>query len=153
MDGITLRKARAGELAPVQAIARRVILARYPAFLGEQAVRDYVGSGEADRDLARHGDDLHVLVRGDRILGLAICPGDLVHLLMVGPGDQRQGHGSRLLAWCEAAIAARGHGTARLESFAANGPAVAFYRKNGWSEVDRDGPGPLARIRFAKRVG
>ncbi len=149
-----MRKAEAGEVAAIQAIAREVILTCYRGFLGDEAVTAFVESGQSDREFVAHGDDLHVLAEGRRLLSFAICFEDLVHLMMVRPDAQRLGHGARLLGGCEALIRGRGHGRGRLETFAANRRAVRFYAGNGWSEVRRDGQeaGAFARVWFEKAL-
>ena len=89
-----------------------------------------------------------------RIVGFSIVLGDLIHLMMIDVALQRLGYGSRLLAWCEAEMRARGHSVARLETFTGNDQAIAFYRKNGWTEKSRDNAeaGPLRRSYWTKRL-
>ena len=74
--------------------------------------------------------------------------------MMINSTLHGSGHGSRLLAWCEARIRASGHSVARLETFAANVQAVRFYRKHGWAEASRDNDdgGRLRRSYFAKKL-
>ena len=154
MSELVTRKALAGEVPAIQAIAREVILTGYRGFLGDEAVTAFVASGQSDRELVEHRDDLHVLTDGQRLLGFAVCFDDFVHLMMIRPDAQGRGHGGRLLKDCEALMRGRGHGRGRLETFAANGRAVRFYARNGWSEVRRDGEGSgaFARVWFEKSL-
>jgi GNAT superfamily N-acetyltransferase len=154
MKNQKVRKAAAAELPEIQAIAREVIAARYPAFLGADMVQDYLDSGQADQEFVTHQDSLFVLMEGTRIMGFAICFDDFVHVMMVRLDAQRGGYGSFLLNWCEATIKERSHHTARLETFTSNSQAIGFYRKNAWVEVKRDAEdvGVFARIWFEKEL-
>lgn len=150
---LEIRAVRKADIDDVQRIAARTIKACFPAFLGEDQAVGYVDSGLSDREIADHEDNLFVMLDDGRIIGFAIVLGDLIHLMMIDVTHQRLGHGSRLLAWCEAEMARRGHSVARLESFAGNAQAVAFYVKNGWTETSRDDDGgPFRRVYFRKRL-
>ena len=155
LNKLTTRKAHENEISSIQAIAREVILARYPAFLGEEAVTAFIGSGQSDREFVEHRDNLYVLAEGDRLIGFTICFDAFVHLMMIKLDVQGNGFGSHLLEWCEGVIGGKGHKIARLETFLSNAQAVNFYLKNGWSEVERDSEdaGAFARICFQKSLG
>lgn len=57
----------------------------------------------------------------------------LIDSLYVAPSAQGSGVGGRLLAHAVDALAGAGATTARLWAFRDNAPAIAFYRRHGWS--------------------
>lgn len=128
-----IRRATPEDLSTVQSIARRTIDVCYRPFLGD-TVDDYLASGESDRELASHADQLYVLIVDAQILGFTIFFDDVIHLMMVDPAEQRQGVGSSLLGFAEHSLA-QGAGSLRLETFEANEPAIGFYLRNGWRQV------------------
>lgn len=91
---------------------------------------------ENDLQLHAAGEDILVAEKNGEIVGFISVwrPESFVHHLFVQTDDQRQGIGGDLL---DAAVA-RYPLPLRLKCVAANGPAVAFYRKKGWREVSRD---------------
>ncbi|HEY6943428.1 GNAT family N-acetyltransferase [Dokdonella sp.] len=56
-------------------------------------------------------------------------------LLAVRPGSRRQGTGTKLVRWLEAAALEAGIGVIRLEARRRNAAARAFYRRLGYEEV------------------
>jgi ribosomal-protein-alanine N-acetyltransferase len=58
-------------------------------------------------------------------------------LLAVRSARRRQGVGRALLEWLEATARTAGTGVIRLETRASNARARAFYRANGYVEIDR----------------
>lgn len=125
----------------VSALAWRTFSGCYRSFLGDEAVDGYHESGAEDEELAKHFGDTHLLRADGELVGLVVLVDDLIHLLLVDPERHRQGHATSLMDYAEELLAARGHRRARLESFTANLPAMAFYRAQGWTEVRR-GPAP-----------
>jgi ribosomal protein S18 acetylase RimI-like enzyme len=146
-----IRRANASDLDALLALARRTISASYRPFLGDRAVDGFLGSGAADRYVREHVARCTVLVRGGRLVGCAVCQGDLIDLLLIDPSSQRQGLGTTLLAHTEARLFRR-HAALRLESFAENARANAFYRARGWREAGRyrDPESGHDKIVFAK---
>ena len=133
MSDIQIRKAQAGDLPRMQAIARRTIDKSYRSFLGDESVAWFINSGESDRELQQHIENCDVLLKGNIIVAFAIYFKDLIHLMMVDVGLHRTGIGSRLLAHSETQLFARGNTTIRLETFEGNHQAINFYVKHGWS--------------------
>ena len=78
----------------------------------------------------------------------------LIDLMMIDHTCHRRGLGTELLRQVEASLGER-HDEIRLESFAANRPADAFYRRNGWREVGRhlDDDTGAEKLVFRKRTG
>ncbi|HEU4665268.1 MAG TPA: GNAT family N-acetyltransferase [Dokdonella sp.] len=56
-------------------------------------------------------------------------------LLAVAPARQRQGTGTKLVRWLEAAALEAGIGVIRLEARRRNTAARAFYRRLGYEEI------------------
>ncbi len=69
----------------------------------------------------------------------------IVDFLAVDPAWQGSGHGRAMLNAMLRYLAALGATTATLECLAGNGPALALYRSEGWTEV-------ATSIRFFRRL-
>ena len=69
----------------------------------------------------------------------------VVDFLAVAPAGQGSGHGRAMLNAMLEHLAALGATTATLECLAGNGPALALYRSEGWTEV-------ATSIRFFRRL-
>ncbi len=138
----------------IQAIARRTIDARYRSFLGDEGVDWFISSGESDRELKTHFDNLHVMTGGGEILGFSIFFEDLIHLRMVDTSRHREGLGTSLLTYVEKSLA-KSRDVIRLETFEGNEQAINFYRKNGWAETRReeDAEHGFVRVFFEKPTG
>ncbi|MFF9145961.1 GNAT family N-acetyltransferase [Streptomyces sp. NPDC014861] len=141
---ITVRPATPEDLGTLQALARRTIDARYRAFLGDEAVDRFVGSGASDAHVKDHPErgGAHCLRRSGRIVGLSVLDGPTVDLMMVDPEHHREGLGRFLLRHAEETLLAR-YATIRLETFTANTTAVSFYEACGWRRGEPlEGEGP-----------
>ncbi|MFD8123974.1 GNAT family N-acetyltransferase, partial [Streptomyces albidoflavus] len=154
--GAALRPARPEDLPVVQELARRTIDARYRSFLGDEGVDGFLGSGACDEHLASHfrAGHLHCLEAGGEIVGLLIVEGPTVDLLMIDVDRQRQQLGRRLLAEAERLLLPQ-YEEIRLETFATNVAAVAFYEACGWTAAGRpESEGPESegpdRIEFRR---
>ena len=80
---------------------------------------------------------------------------DEAHLVLLGvePSHRRRGIASALIAWHEQAALTAGIGTVYVEARADNAETRAFYRKLGYSEVQRVGryyDGVEDAVRLAK---
>jgi ribosomal protein S18 acetylase RimI-like enzyme len=77
--------------------------------------------------------------------------------LIVGPGFQQAGHGSRLLAAAVDRLEQRGIQSLVTWRFAADEPALAFFRSAGWAEDGSrrtlDMGEPVEQIRLHTEVG
>ncbi|WP_408907449.1 GNAT family N-acetyltransferase [Streptomyces albidoflavus] len=149
-----LRPARADDLAALQELARRTIDARYRAFLGDEAVDAYVGSGASDEHVAAHfrAGGLHCLEADGALAGLLITEGPTVDLLMIDVDRQRRGLGRLLLSEAERLLLAT-YEEIRLETFTSNLAALAFYEACGWTASGRpesEGPWGPERVEFRR---
>jgi len=146
-----IRPALTEDLGVLQELARRTIDASYRSFLGDDAVDGFIGSGASDDHIATHLRQGHVRrmdVAGE-VAGLMILDGATIDLMMIDVPRHRQGLGRALLSRAEDMLFAQYEGI-RLETFAGNRAAIAFYAACGWSEqeaLDSEGP---ARIEFVK---
>lgn len=148
----TIRPASGEDLDDLQALARRTIDTCYRAFLGDEVVDWFIGSGASDAHVKNHLERgvVHCLISQEgRIIGFSILDGPTIDLMMVDPDHHRRGLGRLLLQHAEAALLAQ-HSTIRLESFADNAAANSFYEACGWLRGDRlAGEGP-AKIEYGK---
>jgi RimJ/RimL family protein N-acetyltransferase len=82
-------------------------------------------------------------VRGDHLVGFAVLgaryEGDKLFHFHIDPEVWRTGTGTALHRACVAAWQAAKLATARLEVFAPNARARAFYVSQGWEEHTREG--------------
>lgn len=143
MEQLTLRKAQAQELPLLQELARSVIDRHYRAFLGDEAVDFFIGSGASDAYMAENLADTVLAVMEDRVVGMCVCKEDLIDLLMVRNEAQGQGIGSAFLDAVSGDLLTR-YPSIRLECFEKNGKATRFYEKNGWTRE---------RVVFEEEVG
>ncbi|MFB7928153.1 GNAT family N-acetyltransferase [Streptomyces sp. NPDC056039] len=146
-----IRPATGADLDDLQALARRTIDARYRAFLGDEAVDWFIGSGASDAHVESHLEKgaVHCLSQEGGILGFSILDGPTIDLMMIDPDHHRRGLGRLLLHHAEETLLAR-HSTIRLESFADNTAANSFYEACGWRPGDLlEGEGP-AKVEYLK---
>lgn len=130
---LRFRRAGAGDVEALQAIARRTIDTSYRSFIDDDTV-DWFLSGPSDRYLAANVDKATVVTTDGSIAGFVVCKANLVDLILVDHGAHRRGIGTALLAHCESSLF-RIYDTITLESFEGNDRANGFYRKNGWVRV------------------
>jgi len=132
----TIRQATEADLAAMQDIAHRTIRFSYTPFLGEEAVESYLASGASDDYLQKHNRCSTLIEVDGQIAGFSTHHDNQIDLMMIDHGKHRRGVGSALLHYLEEALFAE-HSTLRLESFESNIQANSFYRKHGWTEIDR----------------
>lgn len=130
---VQFRRAAAGDLEDMQAVAGRAIDTSYRSFIDDERV-DWFIAGPSDRYVRDNIDDSTVAVRDAGIVGFAVCKADLIDLIVIEPEVHRRGIGSALLAYCESQMLGR-YDSIRLESFEGNAKANSFYRKNGWTRI------------------
>ncbi|MEU6985340.1 GNAT family N-acetyltransferase [Streptomyces sp. NPDC046324] len=102
------------------------------------------------------GEDLPVLqecLEADgEVPGLMILDGATVDLMMIDVRSHRQGLGRVLLSRAEEMLFAE-YAELRLESFAGNGAANAFYAACGWSVAGLLDSGTPPKAEFVKHRG
>ncbi|MBI1212035.1 MAG: GNAT family N-acetyltransferase [Alphaproteobacteria bacterium] len=120
---------------------------------------DALAFREEDRPAAYvdlRGQKFWVAEKAGEVVGFVDRDGDFVNALHVRAGHARLGAGSCLMDKAEAAIAASGFETARLETHSFNGVSRAFYRKRGYKEVeqypDKEWSSGLTTILLVKRL-
>lgn len=132
MENLTLRKAKEQEIAFLQEFTRSVIDRNYRAFLGDEAVDFFIGSGASDQYIAESIADTTLAVLGDEVVGMCVCKDDLIDLVMVRNDRQGQGIGSALIELIGRELLGR-YPSIRVECFEKNTGANRFYVKNGWT--------------------
>lgn len=136
MTAPEIRAATPEDVPALVALASRTILRCYPPFLGEEVARGFVESGVIERYVEGNVANCEVLVEEGEIVGLAIFLGKTIDLLLIDADRQRRGLGSRLLEHVEARLFDDWQ-ELLLESFEGNAPAIAFYRRHGWTDAGR----------------
>lgn len=132
MKNLTLRKAEEEEITFLQEFARSVIDRSYRAFLGDEAVDFFIGSGASDQYIAESIGDTTLAVLGDEVVGMCVCKDDLIDLIMVRNDRQGQGIGSAFIDMVSKGLLER-YPSIRVECFEKNTKANRFYVKNGWT--------------------
>ena len=102
-----IRQALPEDEKEVLKIARKVTDKFTRTYLGDKAVDWYINSGCCDNDIKNDISNMLLLIEDEKIIGMMIWHGDLMHLLMI---DSLY------------------HGT---------GAANSFYKKTGWIEYDK----------------
>ncbi|BBA96982.1 hypothetical protein RVR_2523 [Actinacidiphila reveromycinica] len=94
-------------------------------------------------------------MRQDHIVGFAVLgarfDGDTLFHFHIDPEVWRTGTGTALHQACVAEWRAAGVALARLEVFAPNARARAFYAKQGWEEDGREDDHVTMRLRIPRR--
>ena len=132
MENLTLRKAKEQEITFLQEFARAVIDRNYRAFLGDEAVDFFIGSGASDQDIAENIADTTLAVLEGEVVGMCVCKDDLIDLVMVRNDRQGQGIGSAFIDMVSKGLLER-YPSIRVECFEKNTGATRFYVKNGWA--------------------
>lgn len=141
-----VRPAVVEDLAALQQLARRTIDASYRSFLGDESVDQFITSGASDDHIKTQFDRVHCMQVDGEIVGLAILDGPTIDLMMIDVLRHRQGLGKVLLSRAEEMLFAE-YRDIRLETFADNTAARAFYEACGWLAAGHVTPD---RIAFAK---
>jgi len=149
---LTIRPAREDDRDVLVALAICTARANYMPFLGRDAIEMWMAGGGVMDHVDTHSGACRVAERDGEIVGFCVTKGPLIDLLMVAPAHQRSGIGRVLLADAEARLFAE-HASIRLESFADNSAANAFYQSQGWQpyELVAGQDTGISMIGFAKR--
>lgn len=151
-DGVRIRPSVPTDAPELIALSHRVIHDAYRPILGDDAVGDYLASGEAGRFVRHNLQRSQTLVADGSVAGYAVAEGPLISLMMVDTEHQGRGLGSRLLRHMEDLLFPV-HETLTLESFSANDRANRFYRDRAWTETGEmpDGQAGGTKLLFSKR--
>ena len=131
LPGLTIRPAGENDRDVLVALAISTARTNYTPFLGRDAIETWIAGGGVTDHVDTHLGACRVAERDGDIVGFCVTKGPLIDLLMVAPAHQRRGIGRVLLADAEARLFAE-HAAIRLESFADNPAANAFYMSQGW---------------------
>lgn len=116
----------------IKELSRRVIQTNYPAFLGEGAVREFIDSGMADKEIDDNIANCTIMMLDGAILGFAVVIENLLHLIMIDTPNQNKGYGSVLIKHIEQRLF-ESYTEIHLQTFEDNSNALQFYLKNGWA--------------------
>ena len=150
--GIRIRLGRQADVPALIALSKRTLRGCYAPFLGKKSVQAWIAT-VLDSYVCEHVEGAWLATTGGAVCGYCVVKGPLLDLLLVDVREQGRGIGTLLLRHAEK-ILARSYTEIRLESFAANAPANAFYSRRGWMEGDRhhDVESALDMLTFRKRV-
>jgi len=131
-----IRSARPDDAETLIALSKRTIRTRYPSFLGEDAVRQYIDSGAVEDYFQQNLARCSVVDEDGEIAGVGAYKAFSVDLMIIDTNRIGRGLGTRLLEHLEALLFGKS-AELTLESFALNERANTFYLSRGWSEIDR----------------
>ncbi len=132
-----VRKAVVQDADTLKKIARKTIDADYRSFLKDEGVDWFIGSGASDQYIDENINDCWIILSDYQIIGFSVCKANLIDLMMINHAYHRHGYGTKLLKHCEQYLF-NTFNEIKLESFEGNEKAIDFYRKNGWSEIERN---------------
>jgi N-acetylglutamate synthase len=128
----------------VQHQIRQMHIADYDPVLALWQATEGLGLSGADqqpaiaRYLQRNPGMSFVAVNDGQIVGAALCGHDgrrgYLHHLAVAPACRHKGLGRQLVERCLAALSAAGIDKCHLFVFGENAPAVAFWKRVGWTQ-------------------
>ncbi|GKX28286.1 GNAT family N-acetyltransferase [Vallitalea longa] len=134
---IKYRVAVTTDLQEIKKLAGEVVINNYTRFMGIDITKNYVDSGQSDKEIEDDIDNMVVAEHDGNILGIVVVIDDLLHLLMVKHSHQGLGIGSSLLELAEKRMFTK-YDTITLQTFEGNIPTVEFYEKHGWIIVRKD---------------
>jgi rSAM/selenodomain-associated transferase 1 len=156
---VRIRIARQDDIAAVSALLAETWHATYDALLGVDKVTDITSSWHSPEALSRQlgAPDTSFLVaeRDGQIVGHALANAErqpilLLARLYIRPDHQRRGIGKWLL---DTVVGSFPEAQAvRLDVAAANGAALAFYRREGFAPVGEHIEVGLQHVRMEKRL-
>ncbi|WP_162787200.1 GNAT family N-acetyltransferase [Notoacmeibacter marinus] len=142
-----IRTVDPNDIPAIQALLARTWHATYDDIYGRERVAALTASWHSQpalrKRLNKPYSEFVIADDGEDILGVAFASmgdgGDdrtaFLHQLYVNPDVQGRGAGTALLIEMESAFPAAGR--MRLEVEEANEKAIAFYRKQGYAQIDR----------------
>ncbi len=147
-----IRKAIIPDADTLKKIASRTIDANYRSFLGDEGVDWFISSGASDQYIDENIDECWIILSDYQIIGFSVCKENLIDLMMIDHDYHRHGYGTTLLKHCEQYLF-NTFDEIKLESFEGNEKADNFYRKNGWSEIERnfDNMSGVNKLTFIKK--
>ncbi len=147
-----IRNARKSDRNALVSISVRTIRDSYISFLGVEAVEGWLASGNVEAYFDQNLPDSRVVEESGEIVGISGAKGGMIDLIMIDCERHREGLGRALLDHVETELFET-HPILRLESFADNQQANAFYAVRGWTpgEPYEDLETGIAMIPFTKR--
>jgi len=144
---VTIRPALLADLDAICEVHARARATYYEGHLPPEAYR---GPEELERQrvgtrraIAERDHTVLCAIRADHLVGFAVAgarfEGDKLFHFHIDPEVWRTGTGTALHRACVGVWQEAKIGTARLEVFAPNARARAFYARQGWEEEGREG--------------
>lgn len=134
---ITVRPARPADAAALIDILYDTFESTWRPQITEAAAAAFRSQDRPRSFVAERGQDFQVAEREGAVVGLVYWEDDFLHALHVRSAAARTGVGAALMDVAEAAIAAAGHRSARLETDTFNARSQAFYAARGYVEAGR----------------
>jgi ribosomal protein S18 acetylase RimI-like enzyme len=136
-EKIVLRSARPDDAPVLRAILHDTFESTWLPQISPSAADAFRREDRPAAYVAARGLEFCVAERDGDIIGFVDWEDDFVNALHVRSRCARSGIGTRLMDWAEAAIAADGFATVRLETDTFNARSQAFYAARSYVEADR----------------
>ena len=134
---VIVRPSRPDDAAALMAILYDTFESTWQPQVSEAAAARFRAEQRPSAFVTERGHEFLVAERDGAVVGLVHWEGDHVTALHVHSRAARTGAGRALMDAAEAAIAAAGHASARLETDTFNARSRAFYAARGYHEADR----------------
>jgi ribosomal protein S18 acetylase RimI-like enzyme len=129
---LEIRPANEADVAAISAMQKASLPETYGAFLGREAVDEFVAGGNVESYFEEHWPHATVATLGGEIVGVAVRLGSLLDLVWVKPAVRSRGIGSALIEAVEEQAAVDGD-ELTLEVWTANRRALALYERLGFA--------------------
>ncbi len=139
----TTRPATQDDIFLLEEIKRDAFEASYANFMPEQYIREWYDNNEAQRTVRKGLGKAGVVEISGMVAGFVMYEENLVTELWVSPMFQRKNAGRELLRWVENEFRSQGFKSYKLYCYEANGKALEFYKKNGFT---RDSEFPSTHV-------
>ena len=154
---ITVRKARAGDVAALKQVLRETFEGTWLPHITRASAQRYVETDLGGRYVEESWPEFTIAEIDSEIAGLIHWRGDFIEAVHVRASHQGQGVGGRLLSHAEQAIRAAGYRQVRLETDTFNERAQNVYKALGYVEKDRypddEWDSGFTTVLFEKRLG
>lgn len=134
---LVIRCARAEDAAALGDVLHDTFESTWRPQITEAAAEAFRREDRPAAYVADRGLQFVVAERAGEVIGFVDWDGDFVNALHVRAAHARTGVGARLMDHAEAAIAAAGWPSVRLETDTFNLRSQAFYAARGYREADR----------------
>jgi len=138
MTDYEFRKAAEKDASKIIDLLKETIAEVYGPILPEDLLKPWLEGDQLSLDVNNSWQNMIVAENVNEIVAVAARFNEMVGLIWVHPGHQREGIGSVLLDIVETEIKNSGYGIAKLACFSDNCRALRFYLDKGWKILSEE---------------